>query len=114
MVTDVTYELMKIGNNLTDDTKANVNTAVDDINNIVREMIESDSQFQFKKGIFRRQYNADVEYSSFNTIRIHVKDDNRIYYISVEISLKCSLLGFGMRSKDAAMGSICGSINNNF
>lgn len=88
MVTDVTYELMKIGNNLTDDTKANVNTAVDDINNIVREMIESDSQFQFKKGIFRRQYNADVEYSSFNTIRIHVKDDNRIYYISVENFLK--------------------------
>ena len=46
MITDVTYGLMRIGNNLTDDTKANVNTAVDDINNIVREMIESDSQFQ--------------------------------------------------------------------
>lgn len=88
MVTDVTYELMRIGNKLTDNTDADVLVAADAINNIVREMIESDNQFQFKKGIFHRQYNADVEYCSFNTIRIHVKDDNRIYYISVWNFLK--------------------------
>lgn len=88
MVTDVTYELMRIGNNLADNTDKDVMAAVNDINNITKEMIESDSQFQFKKGIFHRQYNADVEYCSFNTIRIHVKDDNKIYYISVENFLK--------------------------
>ena len=82
MVTDVTYELMRIGAYTTD------KTAADDINNITKEMVESDSQFQFKKGIFHRQYNADVEYCSFNTIRIHVRDDNRIYYISIEDFLK--------------------------
>ena len=82
MVTDVTYELMRIGAYTEDKITEK------DIDNIVREMIESDSQFQFKKEIFHRQYNADVEYSSFNIIRIQVKNDNRIYYISVENFLK--------------------------
>lgn len=82
MVTDVTYELMRIGAYTTDKTTA------EDINNIVKEMIESDSQFQFKNGIFHRQYNADVKYHSFNTISIHVKDSDKTYYISVWNFLK--------------------------
>ena len=52
MVTDVTYELMRIGNNLADNTDKDVMAAVNDINNIKKEMIESDSQSSSKKEFF--------------------------------------------------------------
>lgn len=71
MINDVTYELIKIvkkielNNTLFDNTvEENITKIVnEDIENIIKEMVEIDNQFRFKKGIFERQYSHTVEYT---------------------------------------------------
>lgn len=80
MVTDVTYELIEIAKDLDEhmmeyDYPENpVTTTYTSLERIITEMVESDSQFRFKKGIFDRQYGLNVEYASCGEVVIRVKD----------------------------------------
>lgn len=69
MINDVTYELIRIvkkidlDNTLFERTEGGISKVVNkDIENIIKEMVETDSQFRFKKSIFDRQYGMNVKY----------------------------------------------------
>lgn len=81
MINDVTYELIRIvkkinlDNTLFERTEENISKVVNkDIENIIKEMVETDSQFRFKKSIFDRQYGMNVEYSRCGEIVIKPKE----------------------------------------
>lgn len=81
MINDVTYELIRIvkkidlDNTLFERTEGGISKVVNkDIENIIKEMVETDSQFRFKKSIFDRQYGMNVEYSRCGEIVIKPKE----------------------------------------
>lgn len=81
MINDVTYELIRIvkkinlDNTLFERIEENISKVVNkDIENIIKEMVETDSQFRFKKSIFDRQYGMNVEYSRCGEIIIKPKE----------------------------------------
>ena len=93
MVNDVTYELIRIvkgielnnslfGNriNLEDENERCthreniVKFAYNNIEKIIKEMVETDNQFRFKKGIFDRQYGMNVEYTKCGEVVIKPKE----------------------------------------
>lgn len=81
MINDVTYELIRIvkkinlDNILFERTEGGFSKVVNkDIENIIKEMVETDSQFRFKKSIFDRQYGMNVEYSRCGEIVIKSKE----------------------------------------
>lgn len=91
MVNDVTYELIRIvkgielDNNLLGNridlesgyeiaTYRGKNYTIKWVNNniekIIKEMVETDNQFRFKKSIFERQYEMTVEYTKCGEVVI--------------------------------------------
>lgn len=81
MINDVTYELIRIvkkinlDNTLFERTEENISKVVNkDIENIIKEMVETDSQFRFKKSIFDRQYKMSVDYSKCGEVVIKPKE----------------------------------------
>lgn len=81
MINDVTYELIRIVKgielssnlfttriNLKDENERctycenSIKLAYNNIENVIKEMVETDSQFRFKKSIFDRQYGMNVKY----------------------------------------------------
>ena len=81
MINDVTYELIRIvkkidlNNSLFERTEeSNISKIVNkDIENVIKEMVETDSQFRFKKSIFDRQYKMSVDYSKCGEVVIKPK-----------------------------------------
>lgn len=93
MVNDVTYELIRIANgidlsndlfggstNLENENEIYehcgdiIKWTYKNIEKIIREMVETDNQFRFKKGIFDRQYGMNVEYVSCGEVVIKPKE----------------------------------------
>ena len=82
MINDVTYELIRIvkkidlNNSLFERTEEiNISKIVNkDIENVIKEMVETDSQFRFKKSIFDRQYKMSVDYSKCGEVVIKPKE----------------------------------------
>lgn len=82
MINDVTYELIRIvkkinlNNSLFERTEeSNISKIVNkDIENVIKEMVETDSQFRFKKSIFDRQYKMSVDYSKCGEVVIKPKE----------------------------------------
>lgn len=79
MINDITYELIRIvkkNNALFGRVdECDINEIVNkDIENIIKEMIETDSQFRFKKSIFDRQYKMSVDYSKCGEVVIKPKE----------------------------------------
>lgn len=79
MINDITYELIRIvkkNNALFGRVdECDINEIVNkDIENIIKEMIETDSQFRFKKNIFDRQYKMSVDYSKCGQVAIKPKE----------------------------------------
>lgn len=81
MINDVTYELIRIvkkidlDNTLFERTEESISKVVNkDIENIIKEMVETDSQFRFKKSIFDRQYKMSVDYSKCGEVVIKPKE----------------------------------------
>lgn len=82
MINDVTYELIRIvkkidlNNSLFERTEeSNISKIVNnDIENVIKEMVETDSQFRFKKSIFDRQYKMSVDYSKYGKVVIKPKE----------------------------------------
>ena len=79
MINDITYELIRIvkkNNALFGRVdECDINEIVNkDIENIIKEMIETDSQFRFKKNIFDRQYKMSVDYSKCGQVGIKPKE----------------------------------------
>lgn len=82
MINDVTYELIRIvkkidlDNTLFERTEENnIGKIVNkDIENVIKEMVETDNQFRFKKSIFDRQYGMNVEYSRCGEVVIKPKE----------------------------------------
>lgn len=81
MINDVTYELIRIvkkinlDNTLFERIEENISKVVNkDIENIIKEMVETDSQFRFKKSIFDRQYKMSVDYSKCGEVVIKPKE----------------------------------------
>lgn len=83
MVTDITYELIRIGKDLENVSDDVVEAADRDIDNIIKEMVESDKQYQFKCGIFRRQYNSEVSYYSFGMLEIFSREQNQKFHVFI-------------------------------
>lgn len=91
MINDVTYELIRIVKkiefsndlyiriNLKDENECcthcenSIKLAYNSIENIIKEMVETDSQFRFKKSIFDRQYGMNVDYSKCGEVVIKPK-----------------------------------------
>ena len=117
MINDVTYELIGISKKLDNEIgyvepdikkmvgdiemfpsisewhENLVKTIYESIEKIIREMVESDNQFRFKKGIFDRQYGMNVEYVSCGEIAIKVKDGRDLVTI-MDIDDFLSILSF--------------------
>lgn len=84
MINDITYELIRIVKKIETNNalflfggteENNINKIVnEDIENIIKEMIETDSQFRFKKSIFDRQYGMNVKYSRCGEVVIKPKE----------------------------------------
>lgn len=81
MINDVTYELIRIvkkidlDNTLFERTEGGISKVVNkDIENIIKEMVETDSQFRFKKSIFDRQYGMNVKYLRCGEVVIKPKE----------------------------------------
>lgn len=92
MINDVTYELIRIvkeielnndlfiGINLKNENercthcKYNIKRTYNSIENVIKEMIETDSQFRFKKNIFDRQYGMNVKYLRCGEVVIKPKE----------------------------------------
>ncbi len=82
MINDVTYELIRIvkkidlDNSLFERTEeSNISKIVNkDIENVIKEMVETDNQFRFKKGIFDRQYGMNVKYLRCGEVVIKPKE----------------------------------------
>lgn len=81
MINDVTYELIRIvkkidlDNTLFERTEGGISKVVNkDIENIIKEMVETDSQFRFKKSIFDRQYGMNVKYLMCGQVAIKPKE----------------------------------------
>lgn len=82
MINDVTYELIRIvkkidlNNSLLGRIEeSNISKIVNkDIENVIKEMVETDSQFRFKKSIFDRQYKMSVDYSKCGEVVIKPKE----------------------------------------
>ncbi len=82
MINDVTYELIRIvkkidlNNSLFERTEeSNISKIVNkDIENLIKEMVETDSQFRFKKNIFDRQYGMNVKYLRCGEVVIKSKE----------------------------------------
>lgn len=80
MINDVTYELIRIvkkidlDNNLFEEANAITKIVNRDIENIIKEMVETDSQFRFKKNIFDRQYGMNVKYLKCGEVVIKPKE----------------------------------------
>jgi hypothetical protein len=81
VINDVTYELIRIvkkinlDNTLFERIEENISKVVNkDIENIIKEMVETDSQFRFKKSIFDRQYKMSVDYSKCGEVVIKPKE----------------------------------------
>ena len=98
MVNDITYELIEISKKLDseivyvepdvkkviDDIEAFayiserhenlIKTTYESIEKIIKEMVETDNQFRFKKGIFDRQYGMNVEYTKCGEVVIKPKE----------------------------------------
>lgn len=117
MINDVTYELIRISKKLDseidyvepdvkkmiDDMEAFaylserhenlVKTTYESIEKIIKEMVETDNQFRFKKGIFDRQYGMNVKYVSCGEIAIKVKDGRDLVTI-MDVDDFLSILSF--------------------
>ena len=82
MINDVTYELIRIVKKIDLDNslfgrveESNISKIVNkDIENVIKEMVETDNQFRFKKGIFERQYGMTVEYTKCGEVVIKPKE----------------------------------------
>lgn len=80
MINDVTYELIRIvkgielDNDLFDRKSDIAKWTCVNIEKIIKEMVETDNQFRFKKGIFDRQYGMTVEYTKCGEIVIKPKE----------------------------------------
>ena len=80
MINDVTYELIRIvkkidlNNSLFEEANAITKIVNKDIEEVIKEMVETDSQFRFKKGIFERQYEMTVEYTKCGEVVIKPKE----------------------------------------
>ena len=82
MINDVTYELIRIvkkidlNNSLLGRIEeSNISKIVNkDIENVIKEMVETDSQFRFKKSIFDRQYGMNVKYLRCGEVVIKPKE----------------------------------------
>lgn len=82
MINDVTYELIRIvkkidlNNSLLGRIEeSNISKIVNkDIENVIKEMVETDSQFRFKKSIFDRQYGMNVKYLRRGEVVIKPKE----------------------------------------
>ena len=82
MINDVTYELIRIvkkidlNNSLLGRIEeSNISKIVSkDIENVIKEMVETDSQFRFKKSIFDRQYGMNVKYLRCGEVVIKPKE----------------------------------------
>lgn len=80
MINDVTYELIRIvkkidlDNSLFEEANAITKIVNRDIENIVKEMVETDNQFRFKKSIFDRQYGMNVKYLRCGEVVIKPKE----------------------------------------
>ena len=80
MINDVTYELIRIvkkidlDNSLFEEANAITKIVNKDIEKIIKEMVETDNQFRFKKGIFERQYGITVEYLRCGEVVIKPKE----------------------------------------
>ena len=114
MVNDVTYELIRIvkgielDNNLLGTridlesgyeiaTYRGNNHTIKWVNNniekIIKEMVETDNQFRFKKGIFERQYGMTVEYTKCGEVVIKPKEGVGLVTI-MELDEFLSVLSF--------------------
>ena len=83
MINDVTYELIRIvkkielnnalfGNII---EESNISKIVSkDIENIIKELVEADNQFRFKKNIFGIRYGMNVEYTKCGEVVIKSKE----------------------------------------
>lgn len=93
MINDVTYELIRIVKgielssnlftmriNLKDENERctycenSIKLAYNNIENVIKEMVETDSQFRFKKSIFDRQHKMSVDYSKCGEVVIKPKE----------------------------------------
>ncbi len=82
MINDVTYELIRIVKKIDLDNslfgrieESTISKIVNkDIENVIKEMVETDSQFRFKKGIFDRQYGMNVKYLRCGEVVIKPKE----------------------------------------
>lgn len=93
MINDVTYELIRIVKgielssnlfttriNLKDENERctycenSIKLAYNNIENVIKEMVETDSQFRFKKSIFDRQYGMNVKYLRCGEVVIKPKE----------------------------------------
>lgn len=82
MINDVTYELIRIvkkidlDNSLFSRTEESTISKIvnKDIENVIKEMVETDNQFRFKKGIFDRQYGMNVKYLKHGKVVIKPKE----------------------------------------
>lgn len=78
MINDVTYELIRIVKKIDLDNslfgrieESTISKIVNkDIENVIKEMVETDNQFRFKKDIFDRQYGMNVEYTKCGEVVI--------------------------------------------
>lgn len=86
MINDVTYELIRIvkkidlDNNLFGRVEESTISKIvnKDIENVIKEMVETDSQFRFKKSIFDRQYRMNVKYLRCGEVVIKPKEGLRL------------------------------------
>lgn len=80
MINDVTYELIRIvkkidlDNSLFEEANAITKIVNRDIEDIIKEMVETDNQFRFKKSIFDRQYGMNVKYLRCGEVVIKPKE----------------------------------------
>ena len=82
MINDVTYELIRIVKKINLDNsllgrveESNISKIVNkDIENLIKEMVETDNQFRFKKSIFDRQYGMNVKYLRCGEVVIKPKE----------------------------------------
>lgn len=83
MINDVTYELIRIVKKIDLDNslfgrieESTISKIVNkDIENVIKEMVETDSQFKFKKSIFDRQYGMNVKYLRCGEVVIKPKEE---------------------------------------
>lgn len=82
MINDIIYELIRIVKKIDLDNslfgrieESTISKIVNkDIENVIKEMVETDNQFRFKKDIFDRQYGMNVEYTKCGEVVIKSKE----------------------------------------